>query len=241
MSVLFRYMTWRWAFPALGVLGVAWAISFHPWLRKDGNFRPVMDRPAEHNKPWRMLARSRTVWLLSGQYLALVFPWFFLITWAPTFIDERFDLTPAQSTRLKVLPLLFGGMGALLSGFISAPRRTIACIGFAGASAGLVLATLIHAPLPAVLAVAFSSFCNDLVMPVAWSTAADVGGEWSATVSATMNMVGNVGGALYGLSAGLVLQATHHNWDAVLYMGSAVYLIGVLIWLAIDPVSRIHR
>ena len=43
-------------------------------------------------------------------------------------------------------------------------------------------------------------------MPVAWGTAAEVGGNWSATVSAMMNMAGNAGGALYGLMAGLVLQ-----------------------------------
>jgi ACS family glucarate transporter-like MFS transporter len=245
-------MNWRQAFAALSVLGVLWVVSLHSWLRKRDDSLPVAaSRPAGH-KPWRLLARSKTVWLLCAQYLALVFPWFFLITWAPTFIDERFHVSPAQSTALKVLPLLFGGLGALTSGFISAPvtrwtgstraaRRTIGCLGFAGASGGLALTASLHAPLAAVLAVALSSFCNDLAMPVAWGTAAEVGGDWSATVSATMNMVGNVGGALYGLTAGLVLQATHHHWDVVLYMGAAVYSLGVPIWLAIDPVSRIDR
>ena len=114
-------------------------------------------------------------------------------------------------------------------------------MGFAGASVGLMLATLLHAPVPGVLAVAFSSFCNDLVMPIVWGTATDIGGNWSGTVSGTMNMMGNLGGALYGLTAGLILQSTHHDWNAILYMGAAVYLTGGLMWMAIDVVTPIDR
>ena len=200
-------------------------------------------------RPWGMLVRSRTVRLLCTQYFALVFQWFFLITWAPTFIDERFHVAATESTELKVLPLFFGGIGALISGSISGPlshrfglviaRRTICCIGFAGASAGLVVAAALHNPVAAVLAVAVSSFCNDLVMPVTWAVAADVGGNWSATVAAMMNMAGNAGGALYGLTAGLLLEHTHQNWAAVLCMGAVVYLAGIPIWLVLNPVKPI--
>jgi hypothetical protein len=54
-----------------------------------------------------------------------------------------------------------------------------------------------------------------------------------------MNMTGNAGGAIYGLTAGLILQGTHHNWNSVLYMGAAVYLTGVPIWMALDPVKAV--
>jgi len=248
VAVLFRYLTWRQTFAALSILGGAWAIPFYR------SWRGSAPLAARHSvqpaaKPWGMLARSGTVRLLCGQYLALVFQWFFLITWAPTFIDERFHVDATESTILKVLPLFFGGIGALISGTISGPlsqllglraaRRAICCVGFAGASAGLILAAALQNPVAAVLAVSLSSFCNDLVMPVTWATAADVGGNWSATVAAMMNMAGNAGGALYGLTAGLVLERTHHDWSAVLYMGAIVYLAGLPMWLTLDPVKRI--
>ena len=94
-------------------------------------------------------------------------------------------------------------------------------------------------PFIAVSAVAFSSFCNDLVMPTAWGTVMDVAGGYSGTLSGTMNMMGNLGGALYGPVAGMVLQRSHHNWDAVLLMGAAVYTSGVFMWLSIDPSTPI--
>jgi hypothetical protein len=151
---------------------------------------------------------------------------------------------------LKVLPLFMGGLGAFISGLVSAPvtkltgsidltRKIFGCFGFAGACACLVLAAYLREPVLAVSAIAFSSFCNDLVMPTAWGTVMDVAGGYSGTLSGTMNMMGNLGGALYGPVAGMVLQRSNHNWDAVLLMGASVYVAGFLMWLVIDPTTPI--
>lgn len=250
VALLFRYLSWRQTFLSLSSLGLLWAVVFFLWYRRRvASFDDPPDR-SPTARPWSLLARSTTLRLLCGQYVALVFPWYFLITWAPAFIDERFHLPASQATVLKVLPLLCGGFGALTSGFVFGPiarrtgsiaraRRIICCIGFAGAAAGLVFASRLHNPLAAVLAVGFSSFCNDITMPVIWETASDVGGRWSATVAAVMNMAGNAGGALYGLTAGLILQHTHRDWTPVLLMGAVVYLTGIPQWFALDPVSPI--
>jgi sugar phosphate permease len=262
VAFLFQFLNWRQAFATFGVLGVAWAVGFYVWFRDNPQDKPGVNqaeldllknnvRPSAHAKvPWGKFATSQTVWLLCGQYFALSFPWYFLITWAPTFIDERFHVDVASSTMLKVLPLFMGGLGCLFSGLISAPltrltgninltRKLLGCLGFAGASGCLVLATFLRQPLIAVSAVAFSSFCNDLVMPTAWGTVMDVAGGYSGTLSGTMNMMGNLGGALYGPVAGIVLQYSHHNWNAVLLMGAVVYIAGVAMWLGIDPTTQI--
>jgi hypothetical protein len=55
-----------------------------------------------------------------------------------------------------------------------------------------------------------------------------------------MNMVGNMGGALFGFTAGVILQATQHDWNLILYMNAAVYLTGIVMWLAMDPESLIE-
>lgn len=235
VAILFRYLNWRQTFTALGILGLIWAVLFFRWSRRHGNTPGNFPHAAESRTPWAMFLRSRTVWLLCGQYFALVFSWYFFITWAPTFIDERYHPSPVEGAALKFLPLFCGGLGALTSGFIGRAHKLIACLGFAGAAAGLVLATRMHSAVPGVLAIAFASFCNDLVMPVAWGTATDVAGRWSGTVSGIMNMTGNFGGALYGLAAGVILESTHHNWTPVLLMGAAFYLAGVPMWLALDP------
>jgi MFS family permease len=110
-----------------------------------------------------------------------------------------------------------------------------------GAAIFLVVATFLHQPLIGVLAVGLSAFCNDLVMPTAWGSVMDVAGGYSGTLSGTMNMMGNLGGAVYGPAAGFVLSHTDHNWNAVLFMGAVVYLAGFFMWMVIDPVTPIDR
>jgi MFS family permease len=264
VGFLFRYMNWRQAFFSFGVLGVIWAIAFYAWFRdhprdKAGVNQAELDllkhtaQSGGHGSvPWAKFGSSKTVWLLCIQYFALSFPWYFLITWAPTFIDERFHVDMNSSMWLKTLPLLMCGIGSMFSGMISAPmtrwtgsivttRRILGCTGFMGAALSLVWATYLHQPLIGVLVVGLSAFCNDLVMPTAWGTVMDVAGHYSGTLAGTMNMMGNLGGALYGPAVGLVLSMTKHNWNAVLFMGAAVYIVGFLIWLVIDPVTPIDR
>lgn len=264
VAFLFQFLTWRQAFAAFGVLGVIWAIAFYIWFRDNPRDKPGVNQaeldllkyniPAGgHGKiPWMKFMSSKTVWLLCGQYFALSFPWYFFITWAPTFIDERFHVDVTKSTLLKVLPLFMGGLGSLFSGLIAAPitrrtgsiaqtRKILACTGFVGACVFLVLATFLHNPFFAVGAIGLSSFCNDLVMPTAWGTVMDVSGGYSGTLAGTMNMMGNLGGALYGPAAGLVLTYGKHDWNLVLYMSAAVYLTGFFMWLAMDPVTPIDR
>lgn len=264
VAFLFQFLTWRQAFCTFGLLGVVWAVAFYLWFRDDPRDKKGVNQAeldllrynvpsgGHGSVPWGKFASSKTVWLLCGQYFALSFPWYFLITWAPTFIDERFHVDVNKSMWLKTLPLLMGGLGSIVSGLISAPltrltgnikttRKILGCLGFVGASACLVIATMLHEPFVGVLAIGFSSFCNDLVMPTAWGTVMDVAGGYSGTLSGTMNMMGNLGGALYGPAAGLVLTYSHHDWNAVLLMGAAVYLTGFFMWLAIDPVTPIDR
>lgn len=261
MAVLFRYVDWRMAFAAFGCLGVVWTVAFAVWYRDNPRDKPGVNQaeldllkdnapPAPHGFPWRDLLGSKTVLLLCGQYFAVSFTWYFLITWAPTFIDDRFHLDVTRSTFLKTLPLLMGGIGSITCGLLAKPmarwtgsvrmaRKVSACFGFAGASAFLILATMLRNPYLVVPAIAMSSFCNDLVMPAAWGTVMDISGSYSGTVAGSMNMIGNLGGALYGTAAGWVLQVSNRNWDYVLYMGAAVYLAGFVIWTQIDPVTPI--
>jgi MFS family permease len=264
VGFLFRYMSWRQAFFAFGLLGVVWAAAFYSWFRDDPRDKPGVNqaeldllkynvRAGKHGGvPWAKFAGSKTVWLLCGQYFALSFPWYFLITWAPTFIDERFHVDVNSSMWLKTLPLLMCGIGSMFSGLISAPltrvtgsiaktRRILGCTGFLGACFCLVWASTLHEPFMGVMAVGLSAFCNDLVMPTAWGTVMDVAGPYSGTLAGTMNMMGNLGGALYGPAAGFVLARTNHDWGSVLLMGAAVYVAGFLMWLVIDPVTPIDQ
>jgi sugar phosphate permease len=262
--LIFKVMSWRQAFVAFGMLGVVWALFFYRWFRDDPRDNPSINHAEQEllaenrglasthgHVPWAKFARSRTVWFLCAQYFCLSYGWYFYITWLPTYLQESRGVTIGKSALLSVLPLFLGGLGSLTCGFLSGPvtrltnsvartRKLMACLGFTGASALLILSIHLASPVAAMVAMGFASFCNDLVMPGSWGSCMDVGGRYAGTLSGTMNMLGNLGGAVSPTAISLILRWTHNSWDATFYVSAAVYFCGSFFWLAMDPVTPIE-
>lgn len=267
VALVFTWVSWRWSFVIFGMLGVLWAVPFYMWFR---------DNPADHKSvnagelallkeaaanasghgdvPWGKLLASRSVWLLWVQYFCLSFPWYFFITWLPTYLQDPNGrgLTQATAATYAIFPLLFGGFGSLFCGLISAPvsrmlgstgraRRSIATLGFAMACGFLVLCINTGDPLFAMIFMGMASFSNDLVMPGAWGTCMDVGGKYAGSLSGSMNMMGNLAGFVAPPLGGYILQATNNDWNTFLYVMAGVYAVGTLCWPFIDPTTPIDH
>jgi MFS family permease len=67
----------------------------------------------------------------------------------------------------------------------------------------------------------------------------DVGGKFAGTLSGSMNMMGSFGGMLAPLVVGLILDSTGHNWAVTFWISGAIYLLGGVGWLWLDPVTPI--
>ena len=264
--LIFQVMSWRTAFGIFGILGVVWAVFFFRWFRDNPSDNPKVNagelrllKSAVHgsahgNIPWGKFVRSPQVWLLCAQYFCLSYSWYFYITWLPTYLKEarHFDPSTGGFAILAGLPLFLGGIGSIFSGFIAKPltrltgsvtrtRRILAITGFLSASMLLIFSTTLQNPVAAIIAMAFASFCNDLSMPGSWGSCMDVGGHYAGTLSGTMNMMGNAGGALAPVVAGYILKYTHENWNVVIYVAAAVYFLGAFFWLALDPVTPLEK
>ena len=255
VAYMLDLMTWRRAFELFGVVGVIWAIAFFTWFRDDPRTHPsvneaelaLMPTRAETahggDTPWRRIFSSRSVWLLCLQYACLSYGWYFYVTWLPTYLREARHTSVKFGALLASLPLLLGGIGSLISaqiiprlakrtGFRLA-RRIVAIIGFVGASLSIIVFMQIADPARAMFLLGLAGFFNDFVMPAAWAGCMDIGGRHSGTVSGSMNMLGNIGGALSPLAVGYILTWTQ-NWALTFYVSSAIYLLGGLCWLFID-------
>jgi MFS family permease len=261
---VFRYTNWRGAFYIFGALGVIWAALFYWWYR---------DNPRDHKSvneaelallkgadamasghgdvPWGRLISSRSVWLLWLQYFCLSFPWYFYITWLPTYLQEARHLTPEETASYAKYPLLFGGFGSLFCGLISkyvekwtgsvrVSRRLLACLGFFGAGCFLILSINTSDVFWAMIAMGMASFCNDLVMPGAWGTCMDVGGKYAGTLSGSMNMMGNMAGFVAPTFGGWLVKQYGGDWNPFLYVMAGVYLLGTLCWPLIDPTTPLE-
>ena len=126
------------------------------------------------------------------------------------------------------------------TGSVALTRKILGCGGFLGASLLMAASTLLDNPVLAVVSLALASFCNDLTLPGAWSACMDVGGSYAGTLSGTMNMVGNAGGALASAVAPYILNLSNQNWNNVIYVAAGIYFIGTFFWAVVDPVTPIE-
>ena len=90
------------------------------------------------------------------------------------------------------------------------------------------MATFLHQPILAVLAIALASFFNDTTMPGSWTTCMDIGGKYTGTVSGAMNMMGNFGGVVSPVVLGYVVKETG-NWNLTFYLTAGLYFVGATL------------
>lgn len=265
---MLTFMEWRHTFLTFGLLGLVWAWFFYSWFRDNPKDHPAVNAAelahigdsghgvnAHATVPWRQLLASRTVWMLWGQYFCMSYGWYFYVTWFPTYLKEEktfADMTDWQRSMMACVPLFFGGLGSIFCGLVSGPmsrgtlglaktRRLMGFLGLAGAGALLLGSTFLSNPFLAVLAIGLASFCNDLAMPGGWGACMDVGGRHTGSLSGSMNMMGNAGGAVAPMAVPLILAATNNNWSINFYVFAAVYGLGALCWLFIDPVTPLEQ
>ena len=227
------------------------------------------DREVGHGRvPWGLFLSSASVWLLWLQYFCQNFSWYFYITWMPTFLKETFpEFTDMQRALAGCVPLFFGGIGSFVSGSLAAAlarrlggtgraRRSLGCTGLCGAAVMLLASVWLqqHATgaasvtfgVAALVAMGLASFGNDLSMPGSWGACMDIGGRHTGSLAGSMNMMGNFGGALSPVVVPWLLArfatpgSTDPNWSVAFLLFAAVYAVGGLAWLFIDPVTPLE-
>jgi MFS family permease len=246
---------WRRAFVGFALLGVVWCIVFLAWFRDDpASHRGVnlAEREILHTsriltthgagRNWVSLLLTRQVAALVLQYFCFSYVWYFYITWLPTYLREGWGQSAQRAAALAVLPLLFGGFGSLTAGISSRrlPRRAIAFGGFLATALLLFACTRIHAVVPAMVVMGLASFASDLTMPISWDTCVEIGGAYTATVAAAMNMLGNLGGFVAPVVGGVILQrfgTGHGGWNLLIYSMVGASTVSSACWLYLDPES----
>jgi MFS family permease len=267
VAVLSLLSSWRRAFEIFGVLGLVWAFFFFRWFR-DNPLQHASLNEAEkrlltgvgnlessHARvPWGLFFGSASAWLLWIQYACLSYVWYFYVTWFPKYLDGAHGkaLGPAALAILAGLPLFGGGFGSLIAGFcanalarrvggMGRARKLLAAFGFVAAAACLLASDQVKAsPLAMALLIALAGLFNDFVLPCAWGTCMDVGGRFAGTFSGSMNMMGNLGGFIAPIATGYILELTK-SWNLVFYISSAVYVLGAVCWVLLDPVTPLDR
>jgi ACS family glucarate transporter-like MFS transporter len=247
------WVGWRWAFVCFAGLGLVWCAVFLSWFRDDPIRHPAVNTaegdllmasralttrlPGQRH--WFKLLITRRVSALGLQYFCFSYVWYFYITWLPTYLREGRGLSPSRAAAFSVIPLLFGGFGSLAVGCAPAklPRRAIAFCGFFTTAVFLFALTRIQSVVPAMLVMGLASFSSDLTMPISWNACVEIGGPYTATVAAAMNMLGNLAGFVAPVVGGVILERAGGNWNVLIDTMALAAIISAACWLYLDPES----
>lgn len=260
---MYRYLTWRRTFFVFGAIGVIWAAAFYWWYRDDPAKHPEVNqaelallshRTREMARiggaPWGPFLRSRSAWALCVQWFCHYYGFYFYITWLPTYLLQARRLNLEQGALLAGLPMLSAGFGSLFCGWLAPrmakwtgsvvrTRRALGYIAYGGAAVMLLLFTSIRHPVWAMAAMSLSAFAAELSGPISWTTAMDLGGRYVGTLSAAMNMMGHFGGSVAPAVIGYILVSTGYQWTIAFYCSAAIYSLGAVCWMLIDPVTSL--
>lgn len=207
--------------------------------------------------PWKQVLACPNVWLLGAAMMTMTATYYMLFSWYPTYLQEARGATPAQSARLSSLVLGVGAIGCLFAGWFTdwlvrttGDRRwgrTAQSVLGAGLAAACILGSVFTDGITAsAVLVAFACLGVQLQVPAWWASATQVSGRHLGALFGMMNMIGALGGIASQLFMGRFADfmaglgyAGRARWDPGFLIYTFVALIGMVIWIAIDPTKTV--
>lgn len=263
-TLLMGWFGWRLTFAFFGAIGGVWCIFFWRWYRDNPAQHQALDcsdlpylrqngdlrrGPGAANTPWKRMFTSANLWSFFWMYFATSYGFWFLLTWLPTYLIQRYQVSARASGLYAALPLAAGAASNVIGGTLSdwlvrrtsSPlwgRRLVGLGGFLMAGAGFVAAGVMQGPFGAILCLMLAEFGMDLAVPVAWAGCLEVGGNFGGTATAFMNTGSTISAFISPLAAAWMFTK-FGSFQAMLMSAGAVYLIASLLWLKIDPTQSL--
>jgi sugar phosphate permease len=250
--------TWRWMFYSFGSLGAVLALVWYAYYRNrpqehssvnEEELQAIGPAAATGSKPavdvpWRRILRSRDLWFLSSMYFCYGWVVWTYLFWLPTYLVEARHFSQIKMGLGASLPLLAATVTNVAGGWISDKlssrwsdlrrgRLAVSVIGFAIAGVGLIPGVLAQSASTGLICLTIALAGLELTVAVSWAISLDIGGDYSGSVSAVMNTLGNLGGALSSVVIGYL--ATHLGWNWPFLVASALCAIAALLATRINP------
>lgn len=236
---------WRLLLGAYAVPGILWTVVFLGLVSV--RTLPAGSRASVASVPvdWSRLLRSWPLALLCAQQFFRAAGMVFFMTWFPTFLQKTREVTLLGSGVLTTVAGIGGVVGSLTGGFFSdwlllktgnkrLSRQGIAVVGMGLCSLLIVASYFVSDIQQSIALITLGAFCATFGGVSGYTVAISFGGGQVATVFSTMNMFGNLGAALFPLTAGWLVAQTG-NWNLILFLFASVMAIDALCWAFLNP------
>ena len=240
IGLVLLHSGWRMVFFLSGAVGIAWVLGWIVFYRGNAGVGPL--KSSYTRAPQR---RSNIATLLSFRSVqALVFAkfmsdsaWYFLLFWLPKYLYDARHFDIRQMSYYAWIPYAASGIGSVLGGYFSSTllRRGLtldrARKTALGLSAVVMPVVMLVPAVPVQIALALFSiafFCQQSWSGLVMTVPADIFPLSAVgTVSGFVGFGGAIGGAIFGLVAGYLLQHGF-GYQALFILVGSFHLIGFL-------------
>lgn len=263
-GILLTRMTWQWVFILYSIPGILWAMLFFirfrnrpeevSWLnrtelniiRSASSGSTNSEETVEYTPPqkWNWIHLIDLVFLC-GQQICRSAGYIFFATWLPTFLQSTRHLSVATSGSLQGVVLVGYLLGSVLGGVLVdwVWRKTgdlwLSRCGVGALSLGscgllLLGAWFVKEDWLAISLLTLCSFCAAFAGPAMFALTIEIGGDRVPEVFGLVNMTGNLATAACPVLIGKLFQELT-DWNLILAIFAALYLLGAIFWLLVNP------
>ncbi|HEV8398259.1 MAG TPA: MFS transporter [Gemmatimonadales bacterium] len=234
---------WRWAFVVTGSLGFLWLLLWLALYRSP----PEPQAPSsEPQAPWLSLLTHRQTWaIVAGKFLADPVWWFYLY-WLPKFLDKTYGIKLAQVALPLIAVYVIADVGSIGGGWLSSAllkrnwtvnrARKTAMLLMALAIVPTALAPRAGTMWTAVFIIALAAAAHQGWSANVYTLASDMFPPSAvASVSGIGGFAGAIGGVLFQLFTGWILDVTGSNYAPIFAICAFAYITAWTIIHVLAP------
>lgn len=272
MPLVIDAIGWRWTFVLNAIIGLGWGAVWWFWYRDTPAAHKSVgpeelelirtgieedDAPDNTGIPYIQIVTSANVLLAMFQYAASNITFFISMTWLRPYIIDTWG---EQYGWYSSIPLLCGAAALWCSGYLVTSlhragrpvvsRRLPAMVGYTMGAVGLLLCTQTVESTsagPFIVCFSIAIFGVEMTLSPSWAFCMDIGGSRSGAVSASMNMVGNMGAAVSAVAfpyfvANVTLPLfaeTAGTANSFFVFAAVMNVLAVLAWTMMNPLREL--
>ena len=246
---------WPYAFLATSLFGLPWLIVWLTFYRKPSehsdltpaelNF--IQSDPIESAQPMPLgrLLRYRQLWAFPVAKFLTDPVWWFYLYWLPKFFDARYHVSLLQLGLPLVIVYNASAIGSIgggwlpgllhRHGFSMAKARFSAMLLCACLAVPVLFANRLPSLWSAVALLSFAAAAHQGFSANLFTIPSDLFPKKAvATVVGIGGTAGSVGGVLFSIATGWILQATH-SYTLLFSLAAGAYLVALLLLFLIVP------
>ena len=208
----------------------------------------VLTEVEKKTTPWKMLLSHPATWACVVANFVNNFGYFILLAWMPKYFNDVVKLNLATSSWFSALPWATMAVSGVFAGILAdrmlsewkvstaTTRKFIQSVGFLGpALCLLVLGLKGFAITPgfALTTLTVAVGCTAFSQSGFLVNFAEIGPKYASTIHGVANTAGSIAGMVGTYVVGWILsRSVESGWSNVMYMTSATFVVGALVWLA---------